>query len=79
MAAIRKITLRDVDNRDDAGAPFEFTNSPDSVVSYIDGPLRRDLRTDEGLDDAVAAVRAGDLATANAILNPYSVYLSWSK
>lgn len=38
-----KITMRDMDNRGDDGEPYEFTKGVESVVSYLDGPLRRDL------------------------------------
>ncbi len=38
-----RITLRDIDNRDHAGAPFEFSGDVEEVVTYLDGPLRGDL------------------------------------
>ena len=74
------ITLRDIDNRDQDGAPFEFTGSADQVIAYIDGALRSDLTEPELhadlLDEAIAHVRAGNLRAANSALNVMSVYLS---
>lgn len=73
-----EITLRDIDNRDEDGAPYEITVAHESVIGYLDGPLRRDL-TDavfgEDIDEAINHVRAGRLDAANKILNPMSVYL----
>lgn len=73
-----QITLRDVDNRDDAGAPYEFTGTPEQIVGYLDGPLRGDL-LDKGADwlaEAIRLVTLGDLDGANALLNANAaVYL----
>lgn len=65
------ITLRDIDNRDDDGGPYEFSGTTDQICGYLDGPLRGDLRdaSSVDVDSAIAAVRAADLATANKILN----------
>lgn len=75
-----EITLRDVDNRDENGAPYEITAAAESVAEYIGGPLRSDLTEaalhELDLDAAIEHVLAGRLAEANAILNPMSVYLS---
>jgi len=77
---VAEITLRDVDNRDADGAPYEFTGSLDQVAAYLDGPLRSDLsdpeESAEDLDAAIAHVRGGRLASANLILKPMSIYLS---
>lgn len=75
-----KITLRDIDNRDDAGAPFEFTGDVDSVVRYLDGAVRSDL-TDGAtagadLDEAIALLRGGSVEMASGLLRPMSVYLT---
>ena len=75
------ITLRDIANRGDDGAPYEFEGTPDQIIGYLDGPLRRDLRDDSTLDveGAIAAVRRDDLITANGILNRGAViYLTGS-
>ena len=76
-----KIRLRDIDNRGDDGAPYEFTAEPEKVIGYLDGPLRRDLRDPEvaWLGEAIAKVRSGDIDGANALLNPNAaVYLTTS-
>jgi hypothetical protein len=75
------ITLRDIDNRGDDGAPYEFTGTAEQIIGYLDGPLRRDLRDDSALDieGAIAAIRRDDLITANGILNRgAAVHLSGS-
>lgn len=69
------ITLRDVDNRDDDGTPYEFTGDTEQVSAYLDGPLRRDLRDDTRLSEAIRLVRAGEIGGANEILRRMSVYL----
>lgn len=53
--------LRDIDNRDDAGAPWEC-GSPTlaGFIEYVDGPLRGDLTNDgaKGVaDEAIDALR----------------------
>ena len=71
------ITLRDIDNRDGDGAPYEFTGTAEEICGYLDGPLRRDLTNnhDDDLFDAMEAVGRGDIDAANAILRPMSVHL----
>lgn len=74
----RRITLRDLDNRDADGAPYEFTGTPVKVISYLDGPVRGDIHTPEStarLDEAIAAIRAGDITTANEHLTALSIRL----
>ncbi|MGZ0070000.1 hypothetical protein [Microbacterium arborescens] len=74
-----KITLQDIDNRDDAGAPFEFTGDVDEVVKYLDGPLRGDLTeaaSTADLDEAISALRAGDGEDASTRLRSFGVYLT---
>ena len=71
--------MRDLDNRDEDGAPYEFTGSLDQVAGYLDGPLRSDL-TDPAasaadLDAAIEHVRGGRLASANLLLKPMSIRL----
>lgn len=75
-----EITLRDIDNRDDNGAPYEITTSVESVIGYLDGPLRRDLSDQEiggpDIDEAIEHLRAGRIDEANALVNHMSVQLS---
>lgn len=56
-------TMRDVDNRDDAGAPFEFTGTLTQIAEYVDKPLRGDITNpgDVDIDGLVKRLRAGDL------------------
>lgn len=51
--------LRDIDNRDDDGAPYETVGPLEFLAEYIDGPLRSDLTDDADLDtdEIVAAMR----------------------
>lgn len=75
-----KVTMRDMDNRGDDGEPYEFTKGIESVVSYLDGPLRQDLSAPDiggpDIDDAIALLRDGDVEGANARVNHMGVYLS---
>lgn len=71
-------TLRDMDNRDDAGAPHEVTGSPREIVAYIDQAVRRDLTdgADEGdLNDLVSAFEQEDLARAQSLGKPFGIYI----
>lgn len=82
MTPLSKITLRDIDNRDGDGTPYEFTGGPEQVVGYIDGAVRGDLRDPSvqgaKLDTAIKLIRAGNLPVANQILNrDFAVYLHW--
>lgn len=73
-----KITLRDVDNRDDNGAPFEFTGTREQIVGYLDGPLRGDLLDKGGdwLAEAIRLVTLGDVTSANQLTSARAaVYL----
>lgn len=74
------IHLVDVDNRDDTMRPHEFVGDVDMIVAYLDGPLRSDLthpiEDAASLDEAIAAVRAGDIRLADAIVHPMSVALT---
>ncbi|MGJ3403238.1 hypothetical protein [Glutamicibacter sp. Je.9.36] len=71
------ITLRDMDNRDDAGAPFEFTDTTDQAIKYIDGPLRKDIREGGPLvDRLIALLRANVHGSAIAMARHWGVYLS---
>lgn len=73
-----EITLRDVDNRDDAGAPYEFTGTREQIVGYLDGPLRSDLLDKGGdwLAEAIRLVTLGDIASANELTSARAaVYL----
>ena len=71
--------LRDIDNRDDDGAPWE-TESPllAGFVPYVDGPLRSDLTTDEAreaVDEAIDALRRENFPLAEERLRELGVYL----
>jgi hypothetical protein len=72
------ITLRDLDNRDDAGTPFEFTGTQQKVASYLDGPVRRDLieTAIPELDTAIAHIHAAELAQAASILRRFAITLA---
>jgi len=75
-----EITLRDIDNRDGDGAPFEFTGGVEAVVKYLDGAVRGDL-TDGAtagadLDEAIVYLRAGRVDQAIGLLRPMSIYLT---
>lgn len=70
------LVLRDIDNRDSDGAPFEFTGAPGKVISYLSGPVRSDLSTPaaaERLNAGIAAIRIGDLELANKYLSTLSI------
>ena len=71
--------LRDVDNRDDQGEPWE-TESPTlaGFISYVDGPLREDLATNEAkekCDEAIEALRRENFPTAQEHLRQLGVYI----
>lgn len=71
-------TLRDHDNRDDDGAPYETTGTADQIVGYLDGALRADITDREDfpiLDAAILAVRADDISRADAELRHFAVRL----
>lgn len=72
------LTLRDIDNRDADGAPYEFTGTPTKLISYLNGPVRSDLSTPAAagrLDAAIAALRAGDIDEANKQLGTLSIHI----
>lgn len=54
--------LRDLDNRDESGAPFTFTGSLREVVAYVDGPVRSDVQgASQGfIDEVVDRLRDGE-------------------
>lgn len=65
-------TLRDMDNRDDAGAPWEVTAPPAELVDYLNGPVRSDLADPsfggtELLGDLIDAFESGDLPRAKKL------------
>lgn len=71
--------LRDIDNRDDAGAPFEFdVPTLAEMVPYVDGPLRGDVH--EGshwhVNAAIDALRREWFPTAEEHLRAVGVYIS---
>lgn len=71
--------LRDIDNRDDSGEPWE-TKSPtlSGFIGYVDGPLRSDVTGQEGLEaleEAIEALRNERFPTAEARLKKLGVYL----
>lgn len=72
-------TLRDMDNRDEAGAPHGVTGDPTEIVAYIDTAVRSDLSdgADEGdLNDLVAAFEQADLARAQSLGKPFAIYIT---
>ncbi|QDB74569.1 hypothetical protein SEA_MELBA_65 [Gordonia phage Melba] len=69
--------LRDVDNRGPDGEPHEITGTPDELIAYLDGPVRRDLIGAQGaelLTQLIAAYNAGDIDTARTIGPKLSIY-----
>lgn len=48
--------LRDVDNRDDEGAPWETTGTLPELAGYIDGPLLGDLSSPDWWGDEVLRI-----------------------
>ena len=71
--------LRDIDNRDDSGAPYETKPTTlAGLAGYIDGPLLSDL-TDYGGDEVrqiAAEMREGRLSDeAEARLRELLVYI----
>jgi len=74
-----KIRMRDLSNIGDDGDPFEFTRGPRSVWTYLDGAVRADLIDPEAkgpiIDDAIAHLRAGDIAAAAELTVLVGVYL----
>lgn len=71
--------LRDIDNRDDDGAPWEC-ESPTlaGFIGYVDGPLRSDITGQEGLDaldEAIDALRREWFPDAEARLRELGVYI----
>ena len=72
-------TLRDIDNRDDSGAPYEITDKPKRLVPYLDQAVRRDLTAsaDEGsLDELIGAFKTSDLAAAVRRGHEFGIYVS---
>ena len=72
--------LRDIDNRDDSGAPFETRPTTlAGLAGYIDGPLLSDLIDHGGDDDLrqiAAEMREGRLSDeAEARLRELGVYI----
>ena len=76
----RHYVLRDIDNRDDSGAPYETEPTTlAALAGYIDGPLISDL-TDPGDADEVrlvaAEMREGRLSDeSDARLRELMVYI----
>ena len=71
--------LRDMDNRDDDGAPFEFTtNTLAEMIPYVDGPLRSDVAVDgiEAVDGAIDYLRRERFDLAKQELRNLGVYIS---
>ena len=56
-------TMRDIENRDDSGAPWETTGTLAALADYIDGALLSDLtdpsEAEEELRDIAARMRVG--------------------
>jgi hypothetical protein len=76
MSEPQKLVLRDIDNRDEEMAPYEFIGEVETICGYIDGPVRKDSRDVTGLDQALEAIRRGELGIANDHLNKrFGIYL----
>lgn len=72
--------LRDIDNRDDSGAPYETEPAPlADLADYIDGPLLSDLTNPSNTDEVrriAAEMREGQLSDeSNARLRELAVYI----
>ena len=71
--------LRDVDNRDGDGEPWDTTSDQlAGFIGYVDGPLRSDVTTDEGreaVDEAIDALRREDFPLAEQRLREVGVYI----
>lgn len=76
--------LRDIDNRDDGGAPYETrpTTLAD-LANYVDGPLLSDLTDPSNADEVrriAAEMREGRLSDeSHARLRGLSVYIRKDK
>ncbi|MBG6083259.1 hypothetical protein [Zhihengliuella flava] len=72
--------LRDLDNRDENGAPFEFSvPTLTEMIPYVDGPLRSDMTSDEGhgrVDQAIDALRRENFPVAEQRLRECGVYIN---
>lgn len=55
------VTLRDLCNQDDDGAPFVMSGTLEQAIAYLDGPVRRDTRAEDVqvVDAVVAELRSG--------------------
>lgn len=71
--------LRDIDNRDDDGAPYEFTvTSLAEMIPYVDGPLRSDItgaEEREELDETIEHLRRERFDLAEPRLRELGVYI----
>ena len=71
--------LRDIENRDDDGAPWEIESSTlAGFIPYVDEPLRNDVTSQEGLDaldEAIEALRRELFPEAEARLRELGVYI----
>lgn len=71
-------TLRDIDNRDEDGAPFEFTVSTlAEMIPYVDGALRGDVLGSgvEHIDVAIDYLRRERFDLAEQELRKVGVYI----
>lgn len=70
--------LRDMDNRDDNGEPWE-TTSPTlaGFIPYIDGPVRDDttVQGQEKLEKSIDALRRENFPLADAHLRELGIYI----
>lgn len=72
--------LRDIDNRDDSGEPWETTGTAAELAGYIDGPLLDDITdpadAEEDLRAIAARMRAGTWeACDRRLLETLGVYI----
>ena len=73
-----RIRLVDPDNRDDAGASYEQVGFEDTIIEYLNGPLRRDTMPDSHryVDAAIESLRVGDRHAAARHARNVGVYLT---
>lgn len=71
--------MRDLDNRDDDGAPWEVTDEPEKLIPYLDGPVRRDLTdpaNESELDALIDAFKRHDLSVVQEAGRAFGIYVS---
>lgn len=69
--------MMDADNRDDHGASFQITGTPEQVIAYLNGPLRNDLlpEAQPKADTAAALLKAKLYSEARAFTRHLGIYI----